>query len=187
MATVGSENVSDPVIWAIAISLLHPSQSVPVQSWTFEPEKVVRIGRSQDNDVILHSSVVSRHHLELWPNESSWEVVSFGSNGTYIDNQPITQEPLVDGMVIRLGNTGPKLQINLTEVNRDEKKDGPSEPMATEPKLTPSGSDPSGQIATEPKPTRPGSDPSKDRQTFLTNPNLKRTKPEEPPPTDVDL
>ena len=124
------------------------------------------MGRSHDNDVILHSSVVSRHHIELWPNESNWEIISLGSNGTYVDNQLITQEPLVDGMVIRLGNTGPKLQINLVE--SDDSGDEP--PLPTK-QATPSST--------------PGA--ANDRQTFLTNPNLKRTRGDEPPPTDVDI
>lgn len=176
MTTVGSEPLSDRVISVITISLLHPSQSVPVQSWTFAPENVVRIGRSHDNDVILHSSVVSRHHIELWPKESNWEVISFGSNGTYVDNQQITQKPVVDGMIVRLGNTGPKLQINLTQEESSQR----GMPKPTGQKREASGQTPAA-------PTSPGSDPSKDRQTFLTNPKVKRTKPEEPPTTDVEV
>lgn len=101
------------VISVITLTLLHPLQSVPVQSWTFEPESVIRIGRSTDNEVILYSAVVSRHHVEIRRNGLSWEIVSLGANGTYIDGKRITQMPVVDGMIIRLASSGPKIQIHL--------------------------------------------------------------------------
>lgn len=101
------------VISVITLTLLHPLQSVPVQSWTFEPESVIRIGRSTDNEVILYSAVVSRHHVEIRRNGLSWEIVSLGANGTYIDGRRITQMPVVDGMIIRLASSGPKIQIHL--------------------------------------------------------------------------
>ncbi len=97
----------------ITLTLLHPLQSVPVQSWTFEPESVIRIGRSTDNEVILYSAVVSRHHVEIRRNGSGWEIVSLGANGTYIDGKRITQMPVVDGLIIRLASSGPKIQIHI--------------------------------------------------------------------------
>ena len=101
----------------ITLTLLHPIQSVPVQSWCFESESVVRVGRTNDNDVIIYSAVVSRHHVELWSNPFGWEIINFGANGTYIDDQSITQVLVVDGMTIRLGNSGPSIRIRLTTTN----------------------------------------------------------------------
>ncbi len=97
----------------ITLTLLHPLQSVPVQSWPFESESLIRIGRSTDNEVILYSAVVSRHHVELRRNGSGWEIVSLGANGTYIDGKRITQMSAVDGMIIRLASSGPKIQIHI--------------------------------------------------------------------------
>jgi pSer/pThr/pTyr-binding forkhead associated (FHA) protein len=99
----------------ITLTLLHPLQSVPVQSWPFETESLIRIGRSTDNEVILYSAVVSRHHVELRRHGSDWEIVSLGANGTYIDGKRITQISVVDGMIIRLASSGPKIQIRLEE------------------------------------------------------------------------
>ncbi len=99
----------------ITLTLLHPLQSVPVQSWPFKSESVIRIGRSTDNDVILYSAVVSRHHVELRRNSSGWRIISLGANGTYIDGKRITQVSVVDGMIIRLASSGPKIQIRLHE------------------------------------------------------------------------
>ncbi|MEG4232410.1 FHA domain-containing protein [Microcoleus sp. Pol11C3] len=101
----------------ITLTLLHPIQSVPVQSWCFESEPVVRIGRSNDNDVIIYSAVVSRHHVELWNHANGWEIINFGANGTYVDDRPIAQVSVVDGMTIRLGNSGPKIRIRVGAMN----------------------------------------------------------------------
>lgn len=105
----------------ITLTLLHPIQSVAVQSWCFESEPVVRIGRSNDNDVIIYSAVVSRHHVELWNHPYGWEIINFGANGTYVDDRPIAQVSVVDGMTIRLGNSGPKIRIRVGAANQPGK------------------------------------------------------------------
>lgn len=97
----------------ITLTLLHPIQSIPVQSWTFEQEPVIRIGRSTDNHVILYSAVVSRHHVELRQVDAQWEIVNLGANGTYLDGKRITQVPVEDGVIIRLARSGPNIQIHV--------------------------------------------------------------------------
>lgn len=97
----------------ITLTLLHPSQSTPVQSWLFDSETLVRLGRGAQNDVILYSAVVSRRHAELQQQDSRWELINFGANGTYVDGKSVSQVPVNDGMVIRLGESGPKLLIRL--------------------------------------------------------------------------
>lgn len=115
----------------ITLTLLHPSQSTPVQSWTFASEPVIRIGRAKNNDVVLYSAVVSRNHVELWNNGGDWEIINFGANGTYVDNEPITQRQVVDGMIFRLGSSGPKIQILLEKgdpdavIKKEEEKRSP--------------------------------------------------------------
>ena len=88
-------------------------QSIPVQSWTFEQESVIRIGRSTDNHVILYSAVVSRHHVEIRKGTDGWEIVNLGANGTYLDGKRITTMPVEDGVIIRLARSGPNVQIHL--------------------------------------------------------------------------
>ena len=97
----------------ITLNLLHPIEATPIQTWKFESEPVIRIGRSGDNDVILYSSVVSRYHVELHRHSLYWEIVNIGTNGTYINDQQIDKERVQDGVTIRLATTGPKLQILL--------------------------------------------------------------------------
>jgi pSer/pThr/pTyr-binding forkhead associated (FHA) protein len=94
---------------AIVLSLLN---SVPVQSWTFESEEVVRIGRATDNQVVLFSAVVSRHHAQLrWHEVNGWQLINISANGTYVDGEAIKEIAVANGMVIRLATSGPKIQI----------------------------------------------------------------------------
>ena len=74
---------------------------------------MISIGRATDNQVILYSAVVSRHHVELRRRGSSWEVVNLGANGTYLDGKRISEAPIGDGALIRLARSGPQIQIHL--------------------------------------------------------------------------
>lgn len=98
---------------AITLTLLLPGKSIAVQSWTFDSEKIIRIGRAADNDVVLYSAVVSRHHLELRLEENGWTAVNLGANGTYVEGQTIETMPVEDGVVVCLASSGPKILINL--------------------------------------------------------------------------
>lgn len=98
-------------------------QSIPVQSWTFEQESIIRIGRSTDNHVILYSAVVSRHHVEIRKIDSGWEIVNLGANGTYVDGRRITQVPVEDGVIIRLARSGPNVQIHLGSKSAEPARD----------------------------------------------------------------
>lgn len=107
----------------ITLSLLHPLHKTPVQSWSFDQESVIRIGRSTDNNVVLYSAVVSRHHVEIHRAEVGWAVKSIGTNGTYLDGRRITEVPVEDGIVIRLARSGPNIQIHMSEEKRDPLKE----------------------------------------------------------------
>lgn len=100
-------------ISVITLTLLHPLQPVPVQSWTFKEEPQIRIGRSTSNEVVLYSAVVSRHHVAIRKVGQEWEVVNLGANGTYIDGKRVTQTLATDGMVMRLASSGPKILIKI--------------------------------------------------------------------------
>ena len=104
----------------ITLILIHPTQPIPVNRWTFKDKSTIRIGRAKDNDIVIYNAVVSRHHLELWNRESGWEALCFGTNGTYINNKPLNQFFIKDGMVIRLGHSGPRLMVKLSSVIKNE-------------------------------------------------------------------
>lgn len=97
----------------ITLILLHPFQSVPVQSWSFEKDDLIRIGRSTENQVVLYSAVVSRRHIELRRRGTRWEIINLGTNGTYYNGKPITKMLVEDGMTVHLARSGPKISIRL--------------------------------------------------------------------------
>lgn len=128
----------------ITLNLLHPLQSIPIQSWTFEEEPLIRIGRATDNDVILYSAVVSRYHVELRRQGSNWEVINLGANGTYLEGKRITEAPIKDGAMIRLARSGPQIQIHLGSAGTKD-----------------------GQKMTSQKPASGESKPDKSRDTLI--------------------
>ena len=99
----------------ITLSLLHPLNKTPIQNWSFEEQDIIKIGRSTDNDVVLYSAVVSRHHLEIHKGIAGWAIQSLGTNGTYLDGKRIQTVPAEDGLVVRLARSGPNLQITIDQ------------------------------------------------------------------------
>ena len=98
----------------ITLTLLHPLQSVAVQSWEFKDEPIIRIGRATDNEVVLYSAVVSRHHVEIRKSGiDDWEVVNVGSNGTYIDGERVEKTTALDGMIVRLAKYSKKILLKI--------------------------------------------------------------------------
>jgi pSer/pThr/pTyr-binding forkhead associated (FHA) protein len=102
-------NISDE----ITLTLLHPTQGTPIKSWAFKKVSLIRIGRAPDNELVLESPVVSRHHAELQYMGSHWEVSSLGTNGTFVDNKQVTKERVADGVVVRLAFSGPQLECRI--------------------------------------------------------------------------
>ena len=105
----------------ITLTLLHPLQLVAVQSWEFSDEPSIKIRRATDNEVVLYSAVVSRHHVEIRKSgEEEWEVINIGSNGTYIDGKRVEKTKALDGMIVRLAKSGPKILIEIKSNDSQE-------------------------------------------------------------------
>jgi TolB protein len=72
-------------------------------------DKVMRIGRAKDNDLILDDRQTSRHHAQLRRSESGLEIIDLGSaNGTLIgalDLTPNEWYPLKVGQTVSIGRT----------------------------------------------------------------------------------
>ncbi len=113
----------------ITLTLLHPLQSIAVQSWTFNDEPSIKIGRATNNEVVLYSAVVSRHHVEIRKSGvDEWEVVNVGSNGTYIDGELVERTKALDGMIVRLAKSGPKILIKIESNLSQDQSDSSSTP-----------------------------------------------------------
>ena len=64
-------------------------------------DSVIRIGRDEDNDIILADDLlVSRHHAEIHGSD----IVDLGShNGTFVDGERVSRGRVADGEVIGIG------------------------------------------------------------------------------------
>ncbi len=98
----------------VTLTLLDPKQN-SLQQWRFEDESLIRVGRSPDNDVVLTSNLVSRHHLELrrlnQTGDRSWQLINRGTNGTFLNGMLVSQSLLAEGCLIQLAREGPTLRF----------------------------------------------------------------------------
>jgi diguanylate cyclase (GGDEF)-like protein len=98
---------------SITLRDMEPNQCTSIINWCFDAKSVISIGRSPDNDIIVKNPVVSRHHLKLRQVHDRWQLISFGLNGTYIEQKQVNQVVLEGGTVINLARCGPRIQIDL--------------------------------------------------------------------------
>ncbi len=72
---------------------------------TIALDKPFRIGRVDDNDLVIRSAMISRHHVRFEPTAQGWQVVDAGStSGFYIrDERGGASRVLADGDMIQIG------------------------------------------------------------------------------------
>jgi pSer/pThr/pTyr-binding forkhead associated (FHA) protein len=76
----------------------------PIKSYTFNKDEVL-IGRNPEADIYLDNAGISRDHLKLeMTTRGLYAVEDLGSaNGTFLNDQPIKREYLMNNDVIRVG------------------------------------------------------------------------------------
>jgi serine/threonine-protein kinase len=101
----------------VTLTLLEAQQKKPLQQWSFDDATFIRVGRATDNHVVLTDSLVSRQHLELKKissaNGDSWQLISKGTNGTFVNGALVTQCMLPENCVVQLAKGGPFLKIEF--------------------------------------------------------------------------
>jgi len=96
----------------------------------------VRLGRTDECEVQVESSVVSRVHARVVFNEGRWWLVDENStNGTYLDGDEVDRTPLPADAEVRLGENGPTFRLTILEETERETNEN-------------------GTVKTEPGPTR---------------------------------
>ncbi|MBE9045383.1 protein kinase [Pleurocapsales cyanobacterium LEGE 10410] len=131
----------------VIFTLLEPQTNQPLQEWEFSERSVIRIGRAQNNDIVLHGYFqVSRQHLELTLVDSppeKWQLISRGTNGTLVNNVFVNETILNHDDLIRLAENGPvfkfELESNLAQQSELEQTDI-VKPVACDHKDNPHGS-----------------------------------------------
>jgi len=99
----------------------------PIKTYTFNKE-VITVGRNPEADVFLDNPGVSRDHLKLeMTSRGFYAVEDLGSaNGTFLNDQPIKREYLMNNDVVHLGKFS--LWVNYEEDRRgsgDDRKPNP--------------------------------------------------------------
>jgi predicted component of type VI protein secretion system len=76
----------------------------PIKSYTFNQD-VIMIGRNPEADIFLDNPGISREHLRLeMTSRGFYAAEDLGSaNGTYLNDQPIKREYLMNNDVVRIG------------------------------------------------------------------------------------
>ncbi|MFE2510526.1 FHA domain-containing protein [Streptomyces naganishii] len=91
------------------------SVSLPSLTTTFRrptavrplPARTLRIGRADDNDLVVDDLIVSRRHAELRAREDGGhDIVDLGShNGTFLNGTPVSRAPVGPGDIIGVGHS----------------------------------------------------------------------------------
>jgi hypothetical protein len=78
-----------------------------------KPERIVvwdtqdiSVGRASENDVVVDDPEMSRNHARFYKSEGGYSVQNLSmSNPTYVNDQPVTGQPLRNKDVVRLAET----------------------------------------------------------------------------------
>ena len=84
-------------------SLIYKNQHGEERSWKID-RKVFRIGRLEDNDLAFENPYISRYHIEIIREGSSFLIHDLGStSGTFVNGDRVKDHQLKNGDQIRLG------------------------------------------------------------------------------------
>ncbi len=96
----------------VLLTLIDPHDRTPQQQWQFENEPVIRIGRSPSCHVVLNDPQVSRKHVELQlDGRGEWQLVNYGTNGTFVNGTAFAGGAIADGTIFQLAWGGPLLKF----------------------------------------------------------------------------
>ena len=93
----------------ISLRLLDAVQGHAIQTWNFDRNAVVQIGRLEDSAVMICDPLVSRVHATLKHVDGHWELVSHGKHGVIVNDRRVETVRLNHEMTFRLGPKGPTL------------------------------------------------------------------------------
>ncbi len=89
-----------PVIRRLIVYYPHGHQDVQLPPSTAP----ITLGRAPDNTIVINDPTVSSRHARLFLQGSWWYIQDLGStNGTFVNNNRITQHPIQIGDQLRLG------------------------------------------------------------------------------------
>ncbi len=102
----------------IQIALWDDSRSKILQQWQFVPPESIRLGRSPEHQVVVDRPSISRLHAtidytSLPQGGGYWQISDRGTNGTIVNDIPISRVLVTSGDRIELARDGALLTIQL--------------------------------------------------------------------------
>jgi len=95
----------------VILQLLDSAHGRAVKTWEFENCTQIAIGRGADCQVEISDPYVSRNHAELRWIDGSWVLIGLGRHGVLVENELITERPISQEKLFRLGPDGPALRF----------------------------------------------------------------------------
>lgn len=87
-----------------------------------EYDRRVVIGRQSGCDIQLLHDLISRQHVEIYPQDGHWYLRDLDSvNGTLIDGRPVRDRLIDRRVIIELGEGGEQIQLQPVAVNTERK------------------------------------------------------------------
>ncbi len=88
------------------VVIYSPSKTVRLGNrWSLEKGHV-SIGRGSENTIVLESDSVSRRHARVEKRQNQWWACDLNStNGTYVNHQQVKESVLVNGDLVKVGDT----------------------------------------------------------------------------------
>lgn len=96
-----------------------------LQTFPVVPERNIRIGRREDNDIMIQDSAVSGIHAEIESEGNSYYLTDFNSrNGTFVNKELVISRQLKDGDIVSIGNHSLEFSYEEDEVRPEERQLG---------------------------------------------------------------
>jgi FHA domain len=103
-----TERVAPVLAWLISLdadSTRHPITKT-----------AVRIGRKQDNDLVMKNDSVSSHHAEILKRGEKFIIADLGaSNGVFVSGKRVEKITLENGDIIELGEVRLRFTLNQSD------------------------------------------------------------------------
>jgi adenylate cyclase len=101
----------------VTLTLTKEMLSGPVRRWalkltysgttfTVEAGGKIQLGRDKTNDVVVESSLASRHHARIFERDGHFVLADQSSNGTFLRNDGHMNEITLQGNEVMLGERG---------------------------------------------------------------------------------
>ncbi len=96
--------VSRPPEGSACLVWIYPADAEMGKRLKLEKEELT-IGRGSDVDITIDRDSVSRRHAKIVQSGNQYAIIDLGStNGTYVNDEPISERTLRDGDLVKIGN-----------------------------------------------------------------------------------